>query len=164
MINNLHEYSVVIIDLQNENETRCCVEDDEPDGIPYLYELSFPQKEFVPSPLVLNVIKNEMRVPSLKIIFSSLLTALRTKGIITTDSSNQQISNWILVGDDKNQTRNKADSIKIQSRYNENSIKQLDQVVLGDTNGGYIVIGVKEKNGMPVFPLEGVPKENLDSI
>lgn len=27
-----------------------------------------------------------------------------------------------------------------------------------NTNGGYIVIGVKEKNGMPVFPLIGVPK------
>ena len=33
-----------------------------------------------------------------------------------------------------------------------------------NTNGGYIVIEVKESNGMPVFPLEGVPKEKLDSI
>ncbi len=33
-----------------------------------------------------------------------------------------------------------------------------------NTNGGYIVIGVKEKNGMPVFPLEGIQKQNLDSI
>lgn len=48
MINNLHEYSVVIIDLQNENDTRHCLEDDEPDGIPYLFELSFPQKKFRP--------------------------------------------------------------------------------------------------------------------
>lgn len=28
---------------------------------------------------------------------STLLTSLRTKGLITTDSKNQQISNWILV-------------------------------------------------------------------
>ena len=48
MISNLHEYSVVIIDLQNENDTRHCLEDDEPDGIPYLFELSFPQKKFRP--------------------------------------------------------------------------------------------------------------------
>ena len=27
MISNLHEYSVVIIDLQNENDTRHCLED-----------------------------------------------------------------------------------------------------------------------------------------
>lgn len=27
-----------------------------------------------------------------------------------------------------------------------------------------IVIGVKEENGMPVFPLMGVPKEELDTI
>ena len=33
-----------------------------------------------------------------------------------------------------------------------------------NTNGGYIVIGIKEKNGMPVFPLVGVPKDNLDSV
>ena len=38
MISNLHEYSVVIIDLQNENDTRHCLEDDEPDGIPYCFE------------------------------------------------------------------------------------------------------------------------------
>ena len=31
MISNLHEYSVVIIDLQNENDTRHCLEDDEPE-------------------------------------------------------------------------------------------------------------------------------------
>ena len=49
MINNLHEYSVFIIDLQNENDTRHCLEDDEPDGIPYLFELSFPQKKFRPT-------------------------------------------------------------------------------------------------------------------
>ena len=35
---------------------------------------------------------------------------------------------------------------------------------LDNWGGGYIVIGVKEENGMPVFPLEGVPKEDLDSI
>jgi ATP-dependent DNA helicase RecG len=36
---------------------------------------------------------------------TTLLTALRIKGIITTDSPNQQISNWILVGDDRNSNK-----------------------------------------------------------
>ena len=36
---------------------------------------------------------------------STLLTALRTKGVITTDSPNQQISSWILVGDAKNSNK-----------------------------------------------------------
>ena len=45
MISNLHEYSVVIIDLQNPNETRHYIENDEPDDISYLFELNFPQKE-----------------------------------------------------------------------------------------------------------------------
>lgn len=30
--------------------------------------------------------------------------------------------------------------------------------------GGYIVIGVKEENGRPVFPVEGVPPNKVDSI
>ena len=70
MISNLHEYSVVIIDLQNENDTRHCLEDDEPDGIPYLFELSFPQKEFRPSPLVLSIMKDKLKTEVLKIIFA----------------------------------------------------------------------------------------------
>ena len=70
MINNLHEYSVVIIDLQNENDTRHCLEDDEPDGIPYLFELSFPQKKFRPSPLVLSIMKDKLKTKVLKIIFA----------------------------------------------------------------------------------------------
>ncbi|WP_314964948.1 hypothetical protein [Oribacterium sinus] len=46
MISNLYGYSVVIIDLQNPNETRHYIENDEPDDISYLFELNFPQKEF----------------------------------------------------------------------------------------------------------------------
>ena len=38
------------------------------------------------------------------------------------------------------------------------------QMIMTIQTVGYIVIGVKEENGMPVFPLEGVPKEDLDSI
>lgn len=61
MINNLHEYSVVIIDLQNENETRECLENDEPDGIPYLFELNYPQNKFIPNPLVLSIMKGKLK-------------------------------------------------------------------------------------------------------
>ena len=34
---------------------------------------------------------------------------------------------------------------------------------LDNWGGGYIVIGVQENNGRPVFPLKGVPTEKLDS-
>lgn len=70
MINNLHEYSVVIIDLQNQNETKQCLENDEPDDIPYLFELNFPQKEFVPSPLVLSMMRSKLRTQVIKIFFA----------------------------------------------------------------------------------------------
>lgn len=35
---------------------------------------------------------------------------------------------------------------------------------IDNMNGGYIIIGVKEKDGMPVLPPVGLPKEKLDSI
>lgn len=34
---------------------------------------------------------------------------------------------------------------------------------LDNWGGGYIVIGVKESNGKPVFPLKGIPTDKLDS-
>ncbi|MDY5233554.1 MAG: putative DNA binding domain-containing protein [Faecalicoccus sp.] len=34
---------------------------------------------------------------------------------------------------------------------------------LDNWGGGYIVIGVEEKDGRPVYPLKGVPSEKLDS-
>lgn len=33
---------------------------------------------------------------------------------------------------------------------------------LDNWGGGYIVIGVKEENGRPVYPLKGVPVEKID--
>lgn len=33
---------------------------------------------------------------------------------------------------------------------------------LDNWDGGYIVIGVEEENGRPVYPLKGVPVEKLD--
>lgn len=33
-----------------------------------------------------------------------------------------------------------------------------------NVNGGYIVIGVKEDNGVPILPHQGIPKERLDGI
>lgn len=34
---------------------------------------------------------------------------------------------------------------------------------LDNWGGGYIVIGVEEKNGMPVYPLKGIPVEKIDA-
>lgn len=33
---------------------------------------------------------------------------------------------------------------------------------LDNWGGGYIVIGVKEENGRPIYPLQGVPIEKID--
>lgn len=35
---------------------------------------------------------------------------------------------------------------------------------IDNVGGGYIVIGVREENGSPVFPLKGIPKERIDDI
>lgn len=59
------------------------------------------------------------------------------------------------------------DRVEYKSGWNPNDIIHSICAFANDydnTNGGYIVIGVKEENGMPVFPLVGVPKEKLDGI
>ena len=59
------------------------------------------------------------------------------------------------------------DRVEYKTGWNPNEIIHSICAFANDydnINGGYIVIGVKEKNGMPVFPLEGVPKEKLDFI
>ena len=59
------------------------------------------------------------------------------------------------------------DRVEYKTGWNPNAIIHSICAFANDydnTNGGYIVIGVKEKDGMPVFPLEGLPKENLDII
>lgn len=70
-VDNLHEYSVIIIDLQNENETRNYINNKkEVENAEYLFELNYPKQIFNPTSLVLHFMKNNMRVPSLKIIFA----------------------------------------------------------------------------------------------
>lgn len=59
------------------------------------------------------------------------------------------------------------DRVEYKTGWNPNDIIHSICAFANDydnTNGGYIVIGVKEKDGMPVFPIVGVSKEKLDSI
>ncbi len=59
------------------------------------------------------------------------------------------------------------DRVEYKTGWNPNDIIHSICAFANDydnTNGGYIVIGVEEKNGMPIFPLKGVSKEKLDSI
>ena len=70
MIKNLHEYSVVIIDLQKESETEICVVDDQPNSSLHLFEVNFPKKEFRPDPFVLSMMQGELRKQCVKIIFA----------------------------------------------------------------------------------------------
>lgn len=59
------------------------------------------------------------------------------------------------------------DRVEYKTGWNPNDIIHSICAFANDydnSNGGYIVIGVKEENGMPVFPLAGVQKEELDSI
>ena len=65
----MHEYSVVIVDLQNENGVQMCLENDRP-NVPYLYKLKYPKKEFLPTPLVLSIMQRQLSKQCLKIIFA----------------------------------------------------------------------------------------------
>lgn len=70
MMGNLHEYSIVIIDLQRENDVKHCEESEEADGISHLFQITYPQKEFNPTPLVLSIMKSKLRTQCLKIVFA----------------------------------------------------------------------------------------------
>lgn len=70
MASDLHEYKVLIIDLQTPNDVKECRYDEEPDGIPYLFRISYPQKRFKPMPFVMGMLKEEANRECLKIIFA----------------------------------------------------------------------------------------------
>lgn len=70
LIGNLHEYKVVIIDLQNKSVGKICMENDLPDGMPYLFQVDYPMKQFDPAPFVMNQIPRGMNHEGIRIIFS----------------------------------------------------------------------------------------------
>lgn len=56
------------------------------------------------------------------------------------------------------------DRVEYKTGWNPNDIIHSICAFANDydnSNGGYIVIGVKEENGMPVFPLAGVQKGRI---
>ncbi len=70
LIENLHEYKVIIIDLQNKPVDKICKENDLPDGMPYLFQIDYPMKQFDPTPFVMNQIPRGMNHEGIRIIFS----------------------------------------------------------------------------------------------
>lgn len=70
LIDNLHEYKVVIIDLQNRTFSKLCTENESPDGIPYFFQVDYPMQKFDPSPFVMNQIPRGMKHDGIRIIFS----------------------------------------------------------------------------------------------
>lgn len=71
MISNLHEYKVVIIDLQNKNEEKICIKDEDPLGSPYLFKVNYPAKIFNPAPIVMEELSKSMNKNNLRIIFAN---------------------------------------------------------------------------------------------
>lgn len=72
MVDNLHEYRVLIIDFQNKCEEELCEEDEEPEGIPYLFKVDCPKKVFNPVPFVaVDILREHMREDCFRIIFAN---------------------------------------------------------------------------------------------
>ena len=70
LIENLHEYKVVIIDMQNRSVEKICRENDIPDEVPYFFRVDYPAKQFDPTPFVMNQIPRGMNHNGIRIIFS----------------------------------------------------------------------------------------------
>ena len=57
--------------------------------------------------------------------------------------------------------------VEFKSGFNPNAIIHTICAFANDIDnigGGYVILGVEESNGMPVFPLKGIPIEEIDGI
>lgn len=70
-IDNLHEYKVIIIDLQNEGKIKKISESEKPSNPPYLFQVDYPMQEFDPTPLVIEHIKELMDSNSIRVVFAN---------------------------------------------------------------------------------------------
>lgn len=69
LISNLHEYKVVVIDLQSSNIKKLCSKDEYPNGSKNMFQVDYPVREFDPTPLVMNHIPSMMNNECIRIIF-----------------------------------------------------------------------------------------------
>lgn len=69
---NIHEYKVIIIDLQSERECVVCKEDESPINPPYLMLTEYPKNFFEPAPLELEYICRNLSKECIRIIFADL--------------------------------------------------------------------------------------------
>lgn len=70
IIGNLHEFKVIIIDLQNVLPKKICKTDESPNGIPYLFQVDYPMECFNPYPYVMTRVSEGMNPNGIRIIFS----------------------------------------------------------------------------------------------
>lgn len=71
LIDNLHEYKVIIIDLQNKYNKELCFNDEKSNGSKYMFRVTYPIQEFNPSPILMDDIYAGMKCGSIRIIFSN---------------------------------------------------------------------------------------------
>lgn len=72
LADNLHEYKVVVNDLQNKGEEIRCDRNDSPNNPPYSFCVKYPKKYFDPSPIVMELICERMNKANLRIIFADI--------------------------------------------------------------------------------------------
>ena len=73
----------------------------------------------------------------------------------------------ISVEDLLNKRKIESDRIEFKTGWNPDDIYHSICAFANDYNndgGGYIVVGVEEKNGVAVRPVKGVPEDTLDKI
>ena len=66
-------------------------------------------------------------------------------------------------------TNRTIESSRIEYNENWNPEKVLHSVCafandIDNLGGGYIIIGIREENGMPILPISGIDKNSVDKI
>lgn len=68
--NNIHEYDIFIIDLQEQRKKECLSNNEEPYEDPYLFMVSYPKIKCDPAPFALEILKRYLNNKKLRIIFA----------------------------------------------------------------------------------------------
>lgn len=131
IINNLHEYKIVIIDMQNKRAKKWCLENEAPNGSKYMYKVKYPEDEFDSAPVVMNQVAKKMGKDSFRIIFACKPYGIKYK-CVEILGQNQEI-------DYSHFTLNIYDSICAHATIKEGNRIKVNDYILAQTIAKYVV-------------------------
>lgn len=156
LIHNLHEYKVVIIDMQKKRIKKGCSENETPDGLKYMYQVDYPENKFDPAPYMMNQITKEMSKESFRIIFANKAYGINYKIVEIVKQNQVSYSTEFAL--------NIYDTINAHAFNKEGNKIRANNYILAQTIAKYVV-GYKVVFNLPTVwdttKQESVPDSNF---